>query len=241
MKPELVALLESLDKNLSAEFDDIRAKIEADLGLLAGWRSKVQAKLPALRDLMSDDMLEGGDGAQPEQRVLFCSPVTGKIESPLTVWGGDWFVATNWAEYYTATGKAAYHTGVDLNRPAYADAGAAVYAAADGVVVFSGAVPGWQGKVVVIKHKLEDGSNIWTRYAHIIASEKLLGAPAKRGDPFGNIADYTPLNDPRGDHLHYDVARIDLGAKPGDWPGTDLERCKRDYLDPQTWHKERQK
>jgi hypothetical protein len=33
-------------------------------------------------------------------------------------------------------------------------------------------------------------------------------------------------------HLHYDVASIDLGQRPEDWPGDDPGRVMRDYLDP---------
>jgi hypothetical protein len=33
-------------------------------------------------------------------------------------------------------------------------------------------------------------------------------------------------------HLHYDVAVIDLGKNPADWPGDDQGRVMRDYLDP---------
>lgn len=151
-----------------------------------------------------------GNVTTPPARVLFASPVTGKVGD---VFGGDWFIATNYAEYYTATGKGAYHTGCDLNRPGFADSGAPVYAAADGDVVVSRIVPGWQGVMVVIKHTLEDGRALWTRYAHLKdplpTGQTILHV--KRGDVIGKIGDYTPVNDPRGDHCHYDVSWHDLG------------------------------
>lgn len=170
-------------------------------------------------------------------RVLFASPVTGKIESISNVWGGDWFDATGYGKLYNSAGEQAYHTGADLNRPNYADAGAPVYAAADGELVFAGPVSGWQGKVIVIKHALEDGSNIWTRYAHVEINITSLtrDEPMYIGRQIGAIADYTPKG-PSGDHLHYDIARIDLGARPGDWPGMDTERLHRDYINPFAWH-----
>jgi hypothetical protein len=33
-------------------------------------------------------------------------------------------------------------------------------------------------------------------------------------------------------HLHFDIARIDLGANPQDWPGVDEARVRRDYFEP---------
>lgn len=173
------------------------------------------------------------------QRVLFSSPVTGYVGD---VWGADWFDATGFGTYYTASGSPAYHTGCDLNRPGYADAGAHVCASADGYIVFAGIVPGWQQSVVVIKHTLEDESFIWTRYAHIknITPIGQTQPKIKRGDQIGTIADYTPTG-PQGDHLHYDVARVDLGIRPGDWPGADKARLMRDYIDPVKWHTERSK
>lgn len=176
-------------------------------------------------------------GAVPEH-VLFASPVTGKVGD---VFGGDWFIATNYAEYYTATGRGAYHTGVDLNRPGFADSGAPVYAVADGDVVISRIIPGWQGVMVVIKHVLEDGSMLWTRYAHLKNTIQIgqTVVHVKRGDVIGYIGDYTPVNDPRGDHVHYDVSWVDLGQHPDDWPSTIKDRVLTDYIDPVKWHKER--
>jgi murein DD-endopeptidase MepM/ murein hydrolase activator NlpD len=150
----------------------------------------------------------GGDGAKPE-KLIKCSPVTGVASTTANVWGLDWYDATGYATYYTPNNVPCYHTGCDLNRPNFADSGSVVYACADGEIVFSGTVPGWQGQVV----------------------------PVKRGDKIGVIADYTPVGSKAGDHLHFDVCRRDLGASPGDWPGLGLVQLKRDYLNPAEWMK----
>lgn len=182
----------------------------------------------------------GGTGGQPE-RVLCCSPVTGVISDTPNVWGMDWYDATGYAIYYTSNNVPCYHTGADLNRPGYGDSGCAVYAVADGELVFSGEVKGWQGQVVCIKHII--GSEIlWTRYAHIrdvtpIGQMKVM---VKRGEKIGAIADYTPTGK-AGDHLHFDVCRRDLGSTPGDWPGLGLVQLKRDYIEPGKWLKEHSK
>lgn len=182
----------------------------------------------------------GGIGAQPE-RLLFGSPVTGVISNTPNPFGLDWYDATGYATYYTASGKPAYHTGADLNRVGFGDSGKPVYTSADGVIVFSGIVSGWQGRVVVIKHTLETGEKVWTRYAHIRDTPQIgqIEVPVKRGDPIGVIADYTPTGKPEGDHLHFDVCRDDLGSRPGDWPGTDKARVIAQYIDPAKWLKER--
>jgi murein DD-endopeptidase MepM/ murein hydrolase activator NlpD len=178
-----------------------------------------------------------GNGGKPG-RVLFCAPTNGQINTGANVLGDDWFDATPYAKLYTSGSGQAYHTGGDFNRPAYADSKAAVYAAADGLVNFAGVVKGWQGSVVVIKHVLESGALIWTRYAHIDSLYVQVGDHVERGFKIGHIADYTPSG-PAGDHLHFDVAYKDIGATPGDWPGMDLTRLKRDYIDPIMWLKAR--
>lgn len=175
----------------------------------------------------------------PAVRVLFASPVTGVISDTSNPYGLDWFDATGYAAFYKSNGVDCYHTGADLNRPAYQDSGKQVYAAADGRVAFQGTVQGWQAQVVVIRHALEDGSLIWTRYAHI-KTDYTFDHDVKRGDRLGLIADYVPVG-PQGDHLHFDVATVDLGERPGDWPGMDKARLVRNYKDPAAWLKERSK
>lgn len=174
----------------------------------------------------------------PVSRVLFASPVTGTVSDTPNVYGSDWFDATGYCTLYKSNGIDCFHTGADLNRPGYQDSGALVHAAADGEIVFNGVIQGWQQSVVVIKHTLEDGSFVWTRYAHIKAVGIVLSSYIARGNQIGIIADYTPLG-PQGDHLHFDVAKIDLGARPGDWPGMDKARLVASYYDPAKWLKER--
>lgn len=179
------------------------------------------------------DLLPLADvGAKPE-RVRFCHPV-GDDNLRCAAWPvGDWYVAQGYAQAYPPNmGRKDYHTGVDLNRPNYADSGSKCYAVADGEVVFAGQVSGWQLEVIVIKHPLEDGTSVWSRYAHLAVGHALRGQRVMRGDVIGTIGDYAPTGSKAGDHLHFDIAKIDLGGKPGDWPGADLQRLERDYLDP---------
>lgn len=196
--------------------------------------------LKALAQALMDSIDDAIGSLAPTPRVLFCSPVSGKIIGiPGNPYGGDWFEATGFAKLYNTSGASGYHTGNDLNRPNYLDSGANVFAPADGVVRFAGTVKGWQGDVVVIEHTLEDGARVWTRCAHITRDAGLVAwLSIKRGQLLGVIADYN-RDGQKGDHLHFDVARIDLGAKPGDWPGQDKARLLRDYIDPAAWLLER--
>jgi murein DD-endopeptidase MepM/ murein hydrolase activator NlpD len=205
-------------------------------------RTKTQTTmLLATLDQMLAEAIALRDTIPPPDRVLFCSPVTGKIETGLNPYGGMWFDAVGYCSIYNSSSSTqAYHTGADLNLPAWKDSGAAVYAAADGVIVFSDKVNGWQGQVVVIRHTLETGEYIWTRYAHIreVPVVGMVRVLVKRGEQIGVIADYLPVG-PANDHLHFDVCKADLGAHPGDWPGMDKQRVLLQYVDPFKWLKER--
>lgn len=153
------------------------------------------------------------------------------------VWPGHWVDATGFGTYYTATGRGAYHTGVDLNlnKPAWdSDRGAPVYAAADGRVVVATANSPWgdENGMVVILHEMPGGRFVWSRYAHVERIAVAAGEIVRRGAQIaqiGNGGGRYPY------HLHFDISTADLGIKPGDWPGLDLARLKRDYVDPRVW------
>lgn len=164
---------------------------------------------------------------------LFYWPVGTEIErAQLDKLPGAWITATQHGARYNATGKWARHPGLDLNLnvPQFdADAHAPVYAAADGRVMFAGHLPVW-GMVIVIEHDDPDRlAPIWTRYAHVEAVIVKPGELILRSEPIarvGNADNRYPY------HLHYDMARVDLGRHPSDWPGDDLDRLQRDYFDP---------
>jgi murein DD-endopeptidase MepM/ murein hydrolase activator NlpD len=173
------------------------------------------------------------DGA-PEPVVPAADGFDAPIGTPaerasLQVWPGAWVDVNSYGTHYELEpGHWAYHTGADLNLPADADAHSPCYAPAAGVVRGAAAYPVW-GNLVTIEHQLADGTRLWSRLAHlddflvqtdqVVARGQIVGHV---GNAFGRYA-Y---------HLHYDLARIDLGQSPADWPGDDLARVQRDYYDP---------
>jgi hypothetical protein len=170
---------------------------------------------------------------QPEVEVPVADGFDAPIGSPqeragTQVWPGAWFDATPYGTRYDATGKWAIHTGADLNLPDDTDALAPVYAAADGVVRAAAAYSLW-GNLITVEHKLSDGTPIWTRYAHMNDMSVQPNQIVKRGQTIGHVGNAFSRY---AYHLHFDVARIDLGSKPQDWPGDDQGRVMRDYLDP---------
>ncbi|HEY4721033.1 MAG TPA: M23 family metallopeptidase, partial [Anaerolineae bacterium] len=162
----------------------------------------------------------------PGVRLLFDSPVgTDEERRGSKFPPGAWFVAMGFNESYpTSMKRSDFHTGIDLNLPQFGDTGQDVRACADGVIVYSGLAPEW-GYLIVVKHVLENGSSLWSRYAHLsrITTVPRVGDFVKRGDLLAHIGEYGKPG-PSQDHLHLDIAKIDLGAKPTDWPGSDRVR-----------------
>lgn len=166
--------------------------------------------------------------------MRFDSPVGTAIErDAVQIWPGAWIDATGFCTYYNATGAWAYHTGADLNlnRPAFdADAHAPVHSIADGLVVAAELLPAW-GHVICIRHDAPGGT-VWSRYAHVENVTVKSGLAVIGGQQIaqiGNAEGRYPY------HLHFDIAMIDLGAAPGDWPGVDKARLLKTYHDPKQY------
>lgn len=159
--------------------------------------------------------------------MLFRPPV-GSGEIP----PAGWYISNPYGNYYELTkGVHAYHTGADLLLQHGSSARQPIYAIANGVVIFARRVPNstW-GNVLVIQHTDETGAHFYSRYGH--DDDFLIGEGnsvcvgqmiAHVGNAFGAFA-Y---------HLHFDISLTDtLLAHPADWPGLNLERLYRDYIDP---------
>jgi murein DD-endopeptidase MepM/ murein hydrolase activator NlpD len=92
-----------------------------------------------------------------------------------------------------------YHAGVDLD----AAEGAAIYAAASGIVVYAGAQGGY-GRYIVVDH----GGGVRSHYAHCSKINTSVGALVIEGDVIGFVG---ATGRATGPHLHFAVTD-DLGA-----------------------------
>ena len=151
------------------------------------------------------------------------------------VWPGQWFDATGYASFYTTVG-AAYHTGSDLNLPSNVDKDMPVYAAAGGIVTFSGltSTSSTWGQIIVIRHDpLADGKVVWSRYAHIENRIVKAGDRVERGQQIAQIGN---AEGKLAYHLHFDIAKTSvLETNAAHWPGNNLASVQNNYADPRQW------
>lgn len=176
-------------------------------------------------------VLEQKKAEIPEIKAGFDPPI-GTAEERLTakVWPGDWYDATGFAKFYTTVGSA-YHTGADLNLPRDLDRNAPVVAAADGTVTFAGRSSGTWGRLIIIRHDpLPDGTQVWSRTAHIRNPIVKEGDRVERGQQIASVGD---ADGQLAWHLHFDIGKTNiLELQPGHWPGANLDQVLKHYIDP---------
>lgn len=104
--------------------------------------------------------------------------------------------------------RGGYHLGDDLNGigGANSDLGDPVYAAADGLVVYSGKPSEGWGNVVVVAHKLRDGSLAQTFYSHLQHRLISRGVLIGRGQKIGTMGNASGRYYA---HLHYEIRKSD--------------------------------
>lgn len=100
------------------------------------------------------------------------------------------------------TGRTAMHEGVDF----MAEAGAAIFASAGGVVVYADTHSQY-GNMVEIDH----GNDIVTRYAHASRLWVKVGQVVRRGD---KIAEVGSTGRSTGNHLHFEVRYKGMAQNP---------------------------
>lgn len=161
---------------------------------------------------------------------LMATDFTSPVGTEGDFWPTEWYDASPYGALYGYNSQ--YHTGSDLNLRTFADTdlGEPVYASERGIVTFSGMEYAW-GNLVVIRHIRVDGSVVYTRYGHLEDVFVEEGDFVERREQIGTVGkDY--FGGPA--HLHFDVSLTDaLLHNPTDWPGRDLNRVYRDYVDPE--------
>lgn len=115
---------------------------------------------------------------------------------------GGWYSSNYGWRIDPFTGQRAFHAGIDV----MAEIGTPIYAAAGGVVIFSGRHPQY-GKLIEIDH----GNGLITRYAH--ASKRLvnIGDLVVRGVQIGQVG---KTGRATGSHLHFEVRRHGRSVNP---------------------------
>lgn len=96
-----------------------------------------------------------------------------------------------------------YHEGIDIR----ANAGTPVYAAREGVVIYSGRGIRGYGNVVIVKHK----GGFATVYAHNKFNTVRRGEKVKRGALLARVG---ATGRATGPHLHFEVRRGELPQDP---------------------------
>ena len=104
------------------------------------------------------------------------------------------------------------HTGEDWYRLDGANtAGTPVYAVADGVVVRQRSGISYPGNVILIRHRLSDGRDVYSMYGHVNNVSVVEGQTVQRGQQiatvlYQNYTGRTPSQHPRWDsHLHFEM------------------------------------
>ncbi len=172
----------------------------------------------------------GTDGAGAAPATAFHWPIGSTGQRADTDVPAGWYVAVGFNEVYQPSlRRQAIHPGLDLNLRSGGDTdlGQPVFAAADGEVTASGAWPVW-GNIVVVRHRLPDGGQLWSQYAHLARRLVVVGNVVRRGQQIGTIG--------KGErrqfaaHLHFEIRQRDVPASF--WPGLDRQAVLSNYLDP---------
>ncbi len=131
---------------------------------------------------------------------------TGLFQVPLTTT----FVTAPYggARSYNGGPIEIFHTGVDFG----ANSGTAVYAAAPGVVVYSGLLQ-LRGNAVIIDH----GRGVMTAYFHLLENLVMVGERVTQGQLIALVGS-TGLSS--GPHLHWDLRIMDVPVNGLQWTTT---------------------
>lgn len=157
---------------------------------------------------------------KPDHRFQFLSawerariPAAAEFDPPMgTERGGLVYNAQKFWDMNEKRGG--HHTGDDLNGIGgmNTDLGDPVYATADGLVLYTGEPsPGW-GNVIVVAHRMPDGSVMQSMYAHLDRIGVKLGSLVSRGQKIGSVGTangYYPA------HLHFEMRasdQVDIGG-----------------------------
>ncbi len=197
------------------------------------WRSSKTAtpEVKLIGFQKADVPFEMPKDGKPDMRFHFLSawqanqiPTASKLDTPMGSENGA--LVYNAQKFWEMNEKrGGHHTGDDLNGIGgmNTDLGDPVFAAGDGLVVFTGEPsPGW-GNIVFLAHRNPEGKAIHTMYAHLLDIKAKLGSLVARGTEIGTVGTaggHYPA------HLHFEIREsdgVDIGAGYSELPLNRLE------------------
>lgn len=147
------------------------------------------------------------------------TPAVDRLDEPMGSENGA-FVYNAQPFWEMNEARGGHHTGDDLNGIGgmNTDLGDPVFAAGEGLVVYSGVPsPGW-GSVLILAHRLADGRTFQTMYAHLHQVDVALGSLVGRGQKIASVGSAGGVYPA---HLHYEIRTgfgVDLGAGYAAYP-----------------------
>ncbi len=112
---------------------------------------------------------------------------------------------------YTVLWGATYKYGWDVGQGSHlgidvaTSRGTPVVSIADGTVVQAGWLGGW-GNTVTVRHRLEDGSYLFSNYAHLSKISVVSGQSVASGEKLGEVGS---TGNSTGNHLHFQIDTTD--------------------------------
>lgn len=207
-KKSLEASKEKMTK-IQKEMESEKLLMEDNLGEQFSEKHKIAQDLDKLK-LQEEELQRESSAIEKQIQSLIAKPTSksstqknysgGTMHWPLAVKGT---ITSNYGyRSDPINGSKSFHQGLDIAAPK----GTAVYAASDGVVIFSGYKNSY-GNVVMIDH----GGGIVTVYAHNSSLVARTGQSVKRGSLISKVGS---TGYSTGNHLHFEVRKNGATVNP---------------------------
>ncbi len=184
-----------------------RLSMQQTVVLAKGSFVTVNIDVPEDRQSLLDPKLSVAEAVKVNRVFAQVSPLPqwqGVFTAPLT---GELYPTSSFGERRSYSGGpvASYHAGIDLG----ADAGAPIYATADGTVVLAEQLQ-VRGNAVILDH----GLGVLTGFWHLSQIDVKVGQVVKKGDRIGLVGN-TGLS--TGPHLHWEMRVRSVAVDPMQW------------------------
>ena len=194
---------------IQQEMASEQSVMEENLGVQLSEKHKIAQDLDKLR-LQEEELQRESAAIEKQIKALLAKPKSksstqknysgGSMHWPLAIRGT--ITSTYGYRSDPINGSKSFHQGLDIAAPK----GTAVYAASDGVVIFSGYKNSY-GNVVMIDH----GGGIVTVYAHNSSLVAKTGQTVKRGSVISKVGS---TGYSTGNHLHFEVRKNGATINP---------------------------